>query len=243
MPDADTGVITVSWIDVLSLRPALAPEGIVYSTSPEIGVATTGGRYYIKGPDSTLVAAETLGYTLAELVGLPVPRWALMKTKAGICFASRSCSVNSGVTLLLQEPEVSNPEFWSQCVAFDMWIANPDRNSGNVVAETVGRGRIKLHAIDFEKARVLRGQSRFTLETLTLSHFLPTGELSSMRPALADVRRACQGMVAVGTPAAIAEVVTSVQQVTEAQMDGAALASHLVNRLDRLEKLCMEAYK
>lgn len=134
--------------------------GLVYRTAPLVGYAS-GQRYFFKDRGEETVVAEVLGYLLAQAVGLCVPEWALcrMPPTRGIWFASEAAGFSGGVEPLLRSRQVTNSGFLGDCVAFDVWVANTDRNVNNLVANSVADapGRGELLAIDFEQARVLNG--------------------------------------------------------------------------------------
>jgi hypothetical protein len=65
-------------------------------------------------------------------------------------------------------------------VAVDTWLANNDRNMGNLVGSSLGDGRIDIFMIDFEKSRTLR-ENPFTGSTAIEPKSLwPTGELGEI---------------------------------------------------------------
>jgi hypothetical protein len=75
---------------------------------------------------------------------------------------------------------VVNPELLEECIAFDVWTANTDRNSGNIVANAAQgrRGKVEIFAIDFEQAKVLNGTDFLTVGTLHSRECWPRGELA-----------------------------------------------------------------
>jgi hypothetical protein len=155
---------------------------MVHRTAPTVGPAVDGERYYFKRGGVDSVVAEALAYTLAERVGLTVPGWALcrMPPDNEIYFASQAVSFNSGVDSLILAGAAVNPELLEECIAFDVWTANTDRNAGNIVANAAqgSRGKVELFAIDFEQAKVLNGTDFLTVGTLHSRECWPRGELA-----------------------------------------------------------------
>jgi hypothetical protein len=141
------------------------PERMIYSTRPKRALGEDGIQYYLKGPDPAVVAAEALAYELGGLVGFTTPDYGLCEVpEAGLCFASREIRFRSALDTILEKELAANPELIPACIAFDIWIVNDDRNISNIVAEPVRVGasvRARLHAIDFEKSKILRGSNMF----------------------------------------------------------------------------------
>jgi hypothetical protein len=230
--------------------PVLSPEGVVYSTGPQLAQGVDGQMYYLKGPALEVVAAEASAYQLAELVGLEVPRWAFCRAAndRDIYFASEAVRARSGMEFILSGDGLSNPDFLPRCIAFDLWVANEDRNIGNIVADPLPGERrssvgMQLYAIDFERAHVLRGTDRFTVGALDPRAFWPKGPLGTR----------CEGCPFPG------EFCSRVAQLKSAQIEGVyerlawALdgthipwrdsASHqLLQRASRLEALGREVW-
>jgi hypothetical protein len=225
------------------------PEGLVYSNAPRVAQSTAGPSYILKGPDLPVVVAEALGYSLAPLVGLTVPDWALCRvpSEAGIFFASRELPVRSGIEFLIGTDAVLNPDLVPACIAFDLWVANTDRNVGNIVAEPQssrrGRGVVVLHAIDFEKAQVLRGTDRFTIGGMPLRRFCPTDALAALVVGLPKPLDFCKTVRALPP-----KQIDGLFEELVWAMDGAVIpwrdsaADQLVRRAERLEQYVEEAW-
>lgn len=177
IPDRDDDD-EISWISIIDEPIAVTPPHlIVFSCAPKVAEASDNHRYYLKGPAPEVVIAEFLGYRLAELVDLPSPPHAFARDPDGrILFASREMRLRGFVEQMLAAGKVEDASFIDACFAFDTWIANDDRKVNNVVASPIG-GRtadtVMLYAIDFEKAHVLRGVSRFTIATMRPGSFRP----------------------------------------------------------------------
>lgn len=156
---------------------AALPGGVMLSTHPRHAVDARGRHYIIKGDSLETVVAESLGYALAELVGLPTPEWGLASIDGSghPWFASQVVELRQ-TEAVLQSGAYSNRGFLSSLVVFDQWIGNADRNVNNVVGRIPmegERGEAELLAIDFEKAYVLRGESQFMTFARVPKEFLP----------------------------------------------------------------------
>jgi hypothetical protein len=241
-PSCRDDPLSIDWVDMATIGAAKSPEGKSYSTEPRVGEATNRKRYFVKGPDPAVVAAESLAYLVAQRVGLDVPEWALTIVDGSLCFASEACELQSGVAALLQLRGGANPMFWPRVVAFDMWIANHDRDDGNVVARVL-RNRVRQFlAIDFEKANLLRGQSLISVNMLESSHFMPRGRLATIRVRRQDVLVAAQSIRATGG-GAINEVFAMIS--AEAALRGIVaetIGANLRRRAENVVDLCSEVY-
>ncbi|HET7023840.1 MAG TPA: hypothetical protein VFI39_01385 [Gemmatimonadales bacterium] len=149
-----------------------------------VGLADDGQRYYVKGPKTPVVFAEAAGYCLAREAGLAVPEWAfwLDPRDNATFFASREIQIRSGVVDLLRADPLGVAPFLQLCIVIDIWLANPDRNMGNIVLDPISdSGAIVKRplAIDFEKSQVLRGESRFQVNMLNGRSFWPREELGA----------------------------------------------------------------
>lgn len=108
---------------------------------------------------------------------------------------------------ILTDGLISNPDLIPSCIAFDTWIANDDRNMGNIVAEPERAGTMalaKLYAIDFEKAKILRGENMLVVGMIEPRSFWPKEMLGQL----------CRGHL---VPE---EFCTRVAGITEARIDG-----------------------
>jgi hypothetical protein len=240
--------VPIRWITLDELpTPVVGVPGLIFSTQPGVALASDGARYFVKGPDPVTVVAEALGYELARLVGLRVPEWALSRLPGedGVRFASREKRQRS-VDLLLEAKTVADQdEFLATCVAFDVWTANIDRNINNLVAEPVGGtgdAMVELHAIDFEKAEVLRGTSRFALEMRNPREWWPKGPLAKHCSQF-DIRSSIVHRITAVTKPQLQQVFAELQS----DFDGLSIAwadagvETLHSRAQRLDRLIQEA--
>jgi len=161
--------------------------GVLYSTNPQQALAEDG-RYVLKGPLLPVVFAESVCYELANRVGLVVP-------PHGVCFpsedgtpwfATKMLEHRLPVDDLYRSGRVSNPDVLADAAVFDIWTCNVDRNINNLVGSTdqsYRPPRVRLYAIDFERAEAVRGNmNRFEITAIAPQRFMP-------REALAEIVR------------------------------------------------------
>lgn len=154
-------------------------QGVVYSTDPKRAEGDNEVSYFIKGPDTEIVFAEIAGCTLAKDVGLTVPDIAACKaadeTHAG------SVKVDTPIRdvgpWLARPQSVTNFDDLFCAVVVDVWLANKDRNMGNVLGSPLPNGMIQLSFIDFEKSLTLRPEPRMQSTVLQPQKLWPSGEL------------------------------------------------------------------
>lgn len=171
----------IAWVEFEEKPvPAKSPHRIVFSTRPQFARAADGFWYFLKGPSPEVAFPEAAAYRLADLVGLSVPPWALGRVSGSdrIYFASRRMLWRSDVDAVLELPGIVNPELLAEVVAFDVWIANVDRNINNVVADSAGADAVRLFAIDFEKSELLRGKGQIELAALDDDRCWPREDLA-----------------------------------------------------------------
>jgi hypothetical protein len=180
------------------------PPGFVFSTSPRLATATSGATYVLKGPQKEIVVAEAVAYELAEMVGLKVPEFGIADVPGeGVVFASKEVpgGRSSSLELLLGEGVTQNSELLTHCVAFDVWVANDDRNIGNVIVEPslTPSGAITaiLYAIDFEKGQVLRGTNMILVDAIDPRKFWPLEALGRLCRGTACPADFCEAIKAV----------------------------------------------
>jgi hypothetical protein len=239
----------VRWVSIDDLpQPVAAHSGLVYSTNPGVAGGADGHPYFIKGPQTGIIVAEAVGYELAARIGLPVPPWALCRIgeQDDVYFASQAQRTRSGVDQLIQAGLVVNPDFLGTCIAFDAWTSNRDRNVNNIVAEPVGGVRgseVRLVAIDFEKADILRGVDRFTVTAHPPVAFRPTGDLARHFSGLAFPSGACRKIGAVSR-----DEIQSLFQSLQAALPGHNIAwidsasDFLATRGRRIDQLVREVW-
>jgi hypothetical protein len=88
----------------------------------------------------------------------------------------------------LDDPHrISNFDDLFAAIAVDIWLANTDRNMGNLVGSTLGDGRIDVFMIDFEKSRSLLRDPFIGCGSIDPGDLWPTDELGAY---LRKIRRA-----------------------------------------------------
>ena len=146
-------------IDLLTLEESVAaPTGIVYSTSPQKAAREDGTEFFVKGPDPTVVFPELAGCLLASAVGLVVAPVAVCCFDGTVyCGSQKVADLGRNVGPWLRNPaRVTNHGDLFSMVVVDVWLANKDRNEGNVLARpTADRRTVEFVMIDFEKSVAL----------------------------------------------------------------------------------------
>lgn len=167
--------------------PMTAPEGIVYSTSPQSALDQDGNRYVTKGAgDVDTVVAELIGYKFAELLEIPVPGFGVGRFggQGGPLFVSEMLvDAQRDVSFWLKKKRFTNENAIVRLLALDVWIANNDRNMGGLLGRptNAGSGKIEVVAIDFEKAQVVRSETPLTeIPLMRPKAFWPTGQLGAL---------------------------------------------------------------
>ena len=225
----------MEWISIYDEpEPVRSENDIIYSTNPGRTQATNEKFYILKGPSVEVVVAEALGYRLAEAVGIDVPPCALCRhpRTGAVYFASEEMPIRS-VELLFELGGVQNPSIIQDCFAFDVWVANVDRNIGGFVAAQLDHtGRhVRVYSIDYERCNVLRGVSGIAITALenrklkTADHFVARRCFSGAFPAVACA--AIQAFSAAGINDIFAEVATALAPASIPWMDSAAKFLHL----------------
>lgn len=166
--------------------PVQPPEMIVYSTGVNTAIGADGHKYFVKGgPDVETAFAELAGCLLARMVGLVVPDVAVGRFQGESYAASREvATISRNIKPWLSKPEkvVNQPHLYSAIVV-DIWLANQDRNIGNVIGRSMGGGKVELVMIDFEKSCALRRNPTTTSAGVTPKQLWPTGELGAFARA------------------------------------------------------------
>jgi hypothetical protein len=176
-------VTEIRIVELMDRGTVARPEGIVYSTDPLASMDEAGNQYIVKGPDLNIVVSEAIAYILAGELGIMTPGFALgyfADDESALWFASAKEEnvIRGGDRLLSACPSASTILAMGALVAFDAWIANTDRNSGNVLVRGSAK-ELEIVAIDFEKAEALRGPHPLMQSTVVDPKKLrPTGDLA-----------------------------------------------------------------
>lgn len=162
------------------------PENVVYSTDPHRANGLDGKVYFVKGPELEIVIAEVVAHLLARDLQLRVPDFGVvLSAEDAPLFAS--CEVphcHRTVDDWIVRRRITNHDLLPRLVVFDIWVANKDRNIGNLVGAEVQTGtdvKIALVAIDFEKSVAIRGPYPLTtVDTIPVRQLWPSGILGDL---------------------------------------------------------------
>lgn len=156
-----------------------------------VGVGVTGSRYCTlgavaksAGPQSELAATnEFICGRLGLILGLPVPPGVLVGSPSGeaayvaLRFGRRG---EQPPPVIAQDLVDDQPSLAAGIVAFDYWVANQDRNPGNVAYAR--EGNIPVAAFDHERALLgpSRGGAAERLVTAARANFAVGGCLAPL---------------------------------------------------------------
>jgi hypothetical protein len=157
-----------------------APYEVVYSTTPRRAEGSNHVPYFIKDSNLEIVFAEIAGCLLAKEVGLLVPDVAACEFVGELYAGSEKVedAVRDIEPWLARPQRVTNFDDLFRAIIVDLWLANKDRNIGNVLGDPqAGRGRIDLIFIDFEKSAALRQYPTVRTPLLELRQLWPSGIL------------------------------------------------------------------
>jgi hypothetical protein len=156
-----------------------APEGIVYSTSPHTAEGIDGITYFVKGPQPEVVFAEIAGCLLAREVGILVPDVAVCTFGELIyCGSAKVADSVRNVAPWLSRPhKIRNFIDLYDVIVVDAWLANDDRNMGNVLVRPFHGSDVEVIMIDFEKSRTLRPNPLMGSANVEARRLWPTGDL------------------------------------------------------------------
>lgn len=139
-------------IEVISVRRKDAPDGIIYSTKPRVGIAENNAEFILKGPEAEIVVPEALSAQLLRTVQLPkvhVPSFAAVRVAGeeaqNIYFGSSYLDVISQVAPHL----AAHRDYAAAIVVADIWLCSKDRNIGNFLLDYNNDLGKFLVAIDF----------------------------------------------------------------------------------------------
>jgi hypothetical protein len=234
-------------IELLTLDNEVpGPVGIVYSTAPRTAIGVDGRTYYVKGCNDTLAFAEVCGCRLAAIVGLPVPN-AQIASFAGDFYAAVTeveSKVQNVAPWLNSPAGITNLEDLFGTIVVDAWLANDDRNMGNLVGTPAGNRQIRLTMIDFEKSKTLAMNPTIESARLDPRRIWPTSELGArlrqIRPQHPP-RRYLDSIRSV-TADAVREIVLSTARDVPLVTWGDASVDVLLGRAQRIQPLMEEIW-
>jgi hypothetical protein len=178
--------------------PMERPANIVYSTNPHLALAEDGSKYCVKGAEDVgIVLAELLGHVFAGIVQIPVPDYAVGRfddASAPVFASSVLENAVRDVEPWVKLNRVSDTGLLSRLIALDIWLANNDRNIGNLLGRpeaTSNNGSIELVAIDFEKAATVRKTApTIEIPAMPPKSFWPRGTLGTYCRTRASIAKA-----------------------------------------------------
>jgi hypothetical protein len=160
----------------------IGPTGIVFSNAPETATGSDGKTYYVKGWDSEVAFAEVAGCLLAAEAGLRVPVAAVCSFNGRLCAGVEEVErpIRTISPWLAKMDRIVNRSDLYAVIAVDTWLANDDRNMGNLVGSPAEDGRILLSMIDFEKSKTLRRNPTIESDGVGPRALWPTSELGNL---------------------------------------------------------------
>lgn len=120
--------------------------------------ANTGKKYLCKRADRHpyLAASEWICHSLASACGLPIPEFAAVQIVGRESFFFGTLWVEGAISSAEAISVVANPEIFSQALAFDYEVHNPDRHLENYLYY-LKDGQIFAQLIDFSRAFLVAG--------------------------------------------------------------------------------------
>ncbi|ADW67347.1 hypothetical protein [Granulicella tundricola] len=157
-------------------------SGLIHSTRPERATGYDGLSYFVKGPELEIVFAELTGCILANAVELPVPCARVCSFQGNLLAGTRKISqVRAAIDMFISSPRlVTNHETLYDAAVVDVWLANYDRNMGNIVGTPNGGSKIDFVFIDFEKSIVLRQYPNMLAAQRAPRDFWPSEDLGRL---------------------------------------------------------------
>lgn len=123
-----------------------------------------------------------VGCLLATEAGLRVPEATVCTFNGQLCAGVEEVEhpIRGVAPWLVNANRIVNRNDLYAVIAVDTWLANDDRNMGNMVGSPADDGRILLSMIDFEKSKTL-GRNPIIMSTQVEPRRLwPTGELGTL---------------------------------------------------------------
>jgi hypothetical protein len=251
MTAPDRTFAPLEWYSLLGpLSPMVEGTGDAFSTAPKVGVCARTARKLVCKDDPLVVEAECIGYALANLVRLEVPRWGVARVKTGEVIFVTEYQDERDVLPFLRGGSVVNPDLLDRLLVFDVWIGNVDRKAENLVGRLDtqhAQARLVMESIDLEKSRVLRGAGTIAMSSLSVSNFLPAPPLRQfVRCEQATISAAVSLITQLGADdirGALGRLHKEGSLFADipSQVDRDMLVSTLVSRAQQLPRLVQEA--
>ncbi len=160
----------------------MGPGGIIFSNAPMTATGPDGTTYYVKGWDCEVAFSEVAGCLLAAEVGLRVPVADLCTFNGQVCAGVVEVErpIRMVAPWLQGANRIVNQGDLYAVIAVDAWLANDDRNMGNLVGTPTEDGRILLSMIDFERSKTLRPNPTIESAGVPPRGLWPTSELGNL---------------------------------------------------------------
>jgi hypothetical protein len=123
-----------------------------------------------------------VGCLLATEAGLRVPAATVCSFNGQLCAGVEEVEhpIRGVAPWLVNANGIVNRNDLYAVIAVDTWLANDDRNMGNLVGSPADDGRILLSMIDFEKSKTLGRNPTITSVQVEPRRLWPTGELGAL---------------------------------------------------------------
>ncbi len=149
-----------------------AEDGISPGCTSPVTVSAYAKKSY--RDKAFLVPNEYICNQLAQFLGLPVPVGYLVNHKGEVYFCSGHAfgdTIERPPLRRSQSQEIieNRPHEAAGCLAFDCWIANEDRNAGNIVCEDIFQGT-EFRMIDHGEALFVGSNTVRAMERLDGIH-------------------------------------------------------------------------
>ena len=228
-------------------EPVSAASGIVYSTEPKRAQGMNGQDYFVKGPEIEVVFAEVAGCLLAAAVGIPVAPTAICTFEGQRLAGSlKVADIGRNVGPWLCSGRATNLSVLYSTIVVDAWLANEDRNLGNVLGKAAGNGNVELVMIDYEKSATLRQYPLTRPPTVTSDRLWPRGDLGQIAAAHKPLHPPPVQMERVrrfaDTPGAVQGVVAQVTDALGPVEWSADSVQTLLSRAEDLERIVEEVW-
>jgi hypothetical protein len=163
-------------------EPVIGEPGKVFSTAPEVAIGEDGRTYYIKGRNNSTAFSEVVGCRLAAAAGLLVPVASVCSLDGDVyAGVERVPRAQLNIRPWLRElKRINNPADLFSVIGVDTWLANDDRNMGNLVGSSLGEGRIDVFMIDFEKSKTLAANPFIGAGSVDPKRLWPRDELGKI---------------------------------------------------------------
>jgi len=165
-------------INLSSIEDAVQGEpGKVYSTAPRIAVDEDGKPDMAKASIAARHSPKSRAAVLQQWLVYLVPNADIGNFQGELYAAVEEVPyADRNIEPWLKSQRILNPNTLFEVIAVDTWLANDDRNMGNLIA-SVSQGMAMVYMIDFEKSRALMELPFTGVSAVDTKQFWPTGDL------------------------------------------------------------------